>query len=151
METPFHFGLERVRNVRVHAEEQAKEQFAASLSQQLRGAAMLRAAEAHLEDARTNAVPAASSAPLTGGDLAARQAWVERLERTRAAAMHTLRALDDELVNHRSSLTQASLNRETLERLRDRQRRAHVPAGERRAGNAMDEMAIRRHARRSHA
>jgi flagellar FliJ protein len=37
----FRFGLERVRELREHAEAQAREQLAASLQQHVRGAALL--------------------------------------------------------------------------------------------------------------
>ncbi|MEZ5120048.1 MAG: hypothetical protein R2736_00460 [Solirubrobacterales bacterium] len=44
MSKPFRFRLERVRELRAHAEDRAREELAASLGAQLRGEAMLRAA-----------------------------------------------------------------------------------------------------------
>jgi flagellar FliJ protein len=150
METPFRFGLERVRQVRTHAEDQAKEQFASSLSQRLRGEALLRAAEARLQDARGGAAPAQGMA-LSGADLVSRQAWVERLERSRSDAAVRLSGLDHQLETSRSSLTAASRRREVLDRLETRQREAHRLRYERRAGAELDEMALQMHARRSAA
>jgi flagellar protein FliJ len=117
MSAPFRFGLERVRDLRAHDEELAKERFAASLSQRLRGEAILRAAEEQLHDARIIGGPA-PHAPLSGLDLVARQAWVERLERSK------------------------------LDKLEERQRQAHVADQLRREGAALDEMALGIHRRR---
>jgi flagellar FliJ protein len=69
MSAPFRFGLERVRDLRAHDEELAKEQFAATLSQRLRGEALLRAAEDRLRHARADAVADEVVPPLSGMDL----------------------------------------------------------------------------------
>lgn len=148
METPFRFGLERVREIRAHDEDQAKEQFANSLSQRVRGEAMLRAAEATLADAQRPVVPISFDGPVTGDALVARQAWVERLERTRADAEVRLRGLDAELEASRAGLTDASRKREVLDKLEQRQRAAHVADAQRREGAALDEMALGMHRRR---
>jgi flagellar FliJ protein len=148
METPFRFGLERVREIRAHDEEQAKEQFANSLSQRVRGEAMLRAAEATLADAQRPVVPISFDGPVTGDALVARQAWVERLERTRDDAAVTLQGLDAELQRSRTSLTDASRNREVLDQLKRRHREKHQRECERRESAALDEMALNVHVRR---
>ncbi|MBI5107064.1 MAG: flagellar export protein FliJ [Solirubrobacterales bacterium] len=150
MEPPFRFGLERVRELRAHDEERAKEQFAADLNQRLRGEAMLRAAEERLQDARTGAQPV-EDAPVTAAALLARQAWVERLERTRADAALNLQGLDARLEASRSSLTDASRRREVLERLKQRQREAHRREANRREAMDLDEIALRTHVRRAAA
>lgn len=154
MSSPFRFGLERVREIRVHDEEQAKEQFAASLSERVRGEALLRAAEARLEQARVEQAPsglAGTGETLTGTALVARQAWVERLERSRLDAEQQLRGLDAQLARSRASLTDASRRREVLDKLKDRQRDAHRRDAERREGAELDEMALRVHGRRAAA
>jgi len=144
METPFRFGLERVRELRAHDEERAKEQFAASLSQRVRGEALLRAADERLRDARAD-----SGAPhgltVDSATLVSRQAWVERLERSKADAELRLRSYDAELEARRVSLTDASRNREVLDRLRERQREAHRRDAARREGAVLDEIALRTH------
>lgn len=150
METPFRFRLERVRQVRAHAEEQAKEQFARSLSQRLRGEAVLRAAEGHLSDARQGAGSVHGLA-LSGSDLVSRQAWVERLERSRSDAAVRLSGLERRLEDSRHSLTDASRGREVLDRLAARQREAHRLDSARREGAALDEIAMYRYARRNAA
>jgi flagellar protein FliJ len=151
METPFRFGLERVREIRAHDEEQAKEQFAATLNQRLRGEALLRAAEELLQDAQQPVLPGSLDGPVSGGSLVARQAWVERLQRSREDAALKLRGLDVELERKRASLTDASRRREVLDKLKDRQRDEHRRACERRESAALDEMALSVHARRGAA
>ena len=123
METPFRFGLERVRELRAHDEERAKEQFAASLSQRVRGEALLRAADERLRTARADS-GAPQGLTVDAATLVSRQAWVERLERSKADAELRLRSYDAELEARRVTLTDASRNREVLDRLRERQHEA---------------------------
>lgn len=154
METPFRFGLERVREIRAHDEEQAKEQFAASLSQRLRGEAMLRAAEDQLQSAQRvggSGLAVTFDGPVSGDSLVARQAWVERLQRSRDDAAVRLQGLDIELERSRASLTDASRRREVLDQLKSRHREKHVRECERRESNAIDEMALNVHNRRRSA
>jgi flagellar FliJ protein len=148
METPFRFGLERVREIRAHDEERAKEQFADTLNQRLRGEALLRAAEEQLREATRPVIPSSFEGPVSGTSLAARQAWVERLERSLEDAAVRLHGLDVDLQRSRESLTDASRRREVLDQLKERQRDAHRRDCERRESAALDEMALSVHARR---
>jgi flagellar protein FliJ len=147
MEPPFRFGLERVRELRAHDEERAKEQFAASLSQRLRGEAMLRAADEQLRTARAGS-GARQGLTVDAATLISRQAWVERLERSRADAEIRLRSFDAELESRRGVLHDASRNREVLDRLKERQREVHLRDAARREGAVLDEIALRTHSRR---
>jgi flagellar FliJ protein len=153
MSTPFRFGLQRVRDIRAHDEDQAKERFAHSLSERLRGEAMLRAAEDQLRDAQDErpADVSALGAPLTGAALVSRQAWVDRLKRLRDDAVVQLHGLDSALKASRDSLTHASRRREVLDQLEARQREVHRRDAERREGAELDEMALRVHGRRGAA
>src|SRR5512147_2163471 len=101
MSAPFRFGLERVREIRAHDEDQAKERFAASLNARLRGEAVLRAAEARLRDAQSGAVTPGLG-PLTGASLVSRQAWVERLEQSRVDAQLRMASYEAELQARRA-------------------------------------------------
>jgi flagellar FliJ protein len=150
MPAPFRFGLQRVREIRAHDEDLAKERFAASLNQRVRGEALLRAAEQRLHEAHTEAMPAGLS-PLTGMTLVSRQAWVERLERSKADAALRMSAYEAELAQSRSALTDASRAREVLDKLESRQRHEHRKDTERTENAELDEMALRVHARRSAA
>src|ERR671916_66541 len=77
-ETPFRFGLERVRELREQDEARARGEFGASLNRRARDAGALAAADELVRRAR--AMRTAGTAPLSGPDLIARHLWVERLE-----------------------------------------------------------------------
>jgi len=141
----FNFGLERVRELRVHDEDRAKEQLAASLAHRLRGEALLRAAEERLSAALSLGRDPASAA--TGASLVARQAWTERLERTRAEAVGDLSRAADEVAARRAAVTDAGRAREALDRLRARQHAEFRRGVARREGAELDEMAMRAHMR----
>jgi flagellar FliJ protein len=147
MSRPFRFGLERVREIRAHDEDQAKERFAASLNARLRGEAALRAAEQHLRDAQSG-VGAPALGPLSGATLVARQAWVERLEQSRADAQLRMANYESDLQAKRGELSQASQAREVLDQLKTKQREAHRVETERVEAAALDEMAIQMHVRK---
>src|SRR4051794_23437386 len=82
---PFTFRLERVRAVRERLEDQAKEDLATSLSQRLKGEAMLHAASDELTSAREKRVEAITGGVSTGDELVAAQAYLEQAQRTREA------------------------------------------------------------------
>src|SRR4051812_19314349 len=82
---PFNFRLERVRALREREEDLAKERLAASMDEQRRGEDLLRAAHSAMDGARTAQRHAAADA-ISGLDLLAAQAYLERTERRREAA-----------------------------------------------------------------
>jgi flagellar FliJ protein len=147
MSRPFRFGLQRVREIRAHDEDQAKERFAASLNARVRGEAVLRAAEDRLTDAKSG-VLSPSLGPLTGASLVSRQAWVERLEHDRADARLRMSKYEAELQRRRVELTQASQQREVLDKLEERQREAHRLEAARVETGELDEMALQMHSRK---
>jgi flagellar FliJ protein len=153
MSRPFRFGLQRVREIRAHDEDQAKERFAASLNERMRGEAVLRAAEDRLRDAQSGAVGVGLQGlgPLTGAALVSRQAWVDRLRDDRADAQLRMNSYDNELHRRRVELTDASRAREVLDKLESRQREQHRQASARAENAELDEMGLRSHARRSAA
>jgi flagellar FliJ protein len=140
----FVFGLERVRELRVHDEDRAKEELAASLAHRLRGEAMLRAAEQRLNDAHALG---RDGHGLTGAALVARQAWTERLERTRAEAAGDLLRATDEIAARRVAVADAGRARQALDRLRERKAAEHRAGVLRREGAELDEIALRGHLR----
>jgi flagellar FliJ protein len=151
MAARFQFGLERVRDLRAHTEEQAKERFAASLSYRAQGEAMLRAAEHRLAEARRSHGAGASQQSLSATDLLAHQAYVERLERSRRDAVVDLQQREQDLADSRLRLERASQDREVLDKLRDRQREAHAQEAERAERAHIDDIAIQNHMRRQAA
>jgi flagellar FliJ protein len=145
-EKRFVFGLERVRELRVHAEDRAKEELAQALAARLRNEAVLSAADARLARSLADARPT-GQAPLSGPALAARQAWTERLERSRADAERALHRSDADVVAQRTVLGAAARDRQALEKLRGRRLAEHRAAAARREGAVLDELAARTHAR----
>jgi flagellar FliJ protein len=143
----FRFGLERVREIRAHDEDRAKEAFAASLAQRMRGAAMLAAASAQVDtahDARRDGAPTAS-----GQDLVSMQAYLDRVEQSRRDAERQLEQSERMLAERRRALTEASRRRQALERLKERRAAEHAAEAARREGAFLDEVAIGAHVRRS--
>ena len=92
----FTFKLERVRALREQTEERAKEELAASLALRLKGEAMLTAA-AHNVDGARRSQRATAETPVSGHDLQAAQAYLERAERERDSASLALDRSDAEV------------------------------------------------------
>jgi flagellar protein FliJ len=143
---PFVFSLERVREVRAHEEDKAREAFAASLSLRARGVALLADAKARAAAAREQAM--AKNAPLTGAALLSEQAWLERVQRSQAQAALELDRRNDELEQSRAALAPAGQRRQVLDRLKDRKRQDHAVEAARRDAVALDEVALNGHIRR---
>jgi flagellar FliJ protein len=147
-DVPFRFGLERVRELRAHDEDRAREEFAASLNRRARGAAMLQAAQDLIEEARDGRRTGVATGPISGQDLVSQQLWLERLERHRDTAERELDRTDQELTVRRSELNEARQKREVLEKLKERRRDEHAAQNARRQGAALDEMALTAHVRK---
>jgi flagellar FliJ protein len=146
----FTFGLERVRELREHAESQAKEELAASLNQRVRGAAMLAQASDELASAAASGRPA-EGATRNAADLLAHERWMQALRREQETKALSLDRLDAEVDARRSALGDASRDREVLERLKDRQRQAHKAELARREGAELDELALNMYVRQAAA
>ena len=143
---PFNFRLERVRALRESFEDQAREELAASLSVRLKGEAMLRAANerhATAQDTRRHT----ASLEVTGQDLIAVQAYVDRTSRARLAAELELNRREVEVDARRTALLAAARERQVLERLKERRAADHKRESERVEGVLLDEMAITSHRR----
>lgn len=149
-ESPFRFGLERVRDVRVHAEKAAQETLAQSLM--LRGTqlAALAEADATLAAARTASVPdpvISPSVPVSGQALMASHAWVQRLERRRDQAITACDRAEAQVAGDRAKVLDAARRREALDKLRDRRRAEHTVLAGRAEAARLDEIAGRMAAR----
>ena len=142
----FVFSLERVREVRAHEEDMAREAFAASLSLRARGAALLADAQARAAAAREQAV--AETTPRSGAALISAQAWLERVQRSQEQAALELERRSIELEQRRAALASAGQRRQVLERLKDRKRQAHQVESIRREAVDLDEIALNGHVRR---
>jgi len=142
----FSFRLERVRALRERAEDHAKEEYAASLAHRLEGEALLRAAADTRDRARTDARTV--GAGLTGTDLLASHAWLERLELARQAAELELDRRDAEVEARHVALVSAARDRHALERLSEKRRAEHALETNRREAYELDELAAAGHRRR---
>ena len=142
----FRFGLERVREIRAHDEDKAKEAFAASLTQRMRGAALLAAAAQQVDAAHSSRREGASQA--TGADLVSMQAYLDRVEQSRRDAEHELARTESDVAERRRDLTEASRRRQALDRLKERRAAEHAAEQARREGVVLDEIAAAAHRRR---
>jgi flagellar export protein FliJ len=142
----FSFRLERVRVLRERAEDQAKEEYAASLAHRLEGEALLRAAAETRDRARSDARTAGIAA--SGMDMLSSQAWLERLELARQAAELELDRRDAEVEARHVALVNAACERHALERLSEKRRAEHALETNRREAYELDELAAAGHRRR---
>jgi flagellar FliJ protein len=143
----FSFRLERVRALRERAEDHAKEEYATSLAHRLEGESLLRAAAETRDRARAEA--RAGGDGLSGMDLLASQAWLERLELARQAAELELDRRDAEVEARHVALVNAARERHALERLAEKRRAEHALESNRREAYELDELAAAGHRRRA--
>jgi flagellar FliJ protein len=143
---PFNFRLERVRALRENFEDQAREELAASLSVRLKGEAMLLAASESFATAQATRRETAAL-EVSGEDLLAAQAYIERTSRARQAAELELDRREAEVDARRTALLAAARERQVLERLKERRMADHQRESERVEGVLLDEMAIASHRR----
>jgi flagellar export protein FliJ len=140
------FRLERLRQLREHDEQVAREAFAASLGQRLRGQAMLQHAQLAVS-ASQDASRGATGTARSGQDLIAAQAWMDRVRATREQAALHLDHYEAELEARRAELGQAAQKRAVLDRLKDRQRADSRLAAARVEHAQLDEVALSQHRR----
>ena len=145
----FRFGLERVREIRAHDEDRAKEAFAASLAQRMRGAALLASTSQQLDAA--HAAQRGGPVAASGQDLVSMQAYLDRVEQSRRDAERQLQQSEAALAERRHMLTEASRRRQALERLKERRAAEHAAAAARREGAELDEVALAAHVRKGAA
>ncbi|HVX33343.1 MAG TPA: flagellar export protein FliJ [Solirubrobacterales bacterium] len=148
-ERSFRFRLERVHDIRRQRERGAQEELAAALGQQAGQEAALGQVEATIADARERFRGASGAGEvLSGSDLAASQAYLERLAGRRALAVRDLNASRDEVGRRRRELEAAARERQALDRLRDRRRAEHDRELARAESARLDELALAGHRRR---
>jgi flagellar protein FliJ len=148
VETPsFTFRLERVRTLRERAEERAREELANELRLRLGGEALLREATHAVTAARTAGLGTVTAERTTSTDLLAVQAYLERAERARREAALDLDRQDAEVDVRRAALVAAARDRQTIDKLEDRQRADHEREWSRRSQNQLDELALAVHRR----
>jgi flagellar protein FliJ len=147
---PFKFRLERVREMRVRAEDEAKEELARAMALRARSEQLLHEAITRVQDARSGQLGAAG-AGVSIDQMLAHQAFIERSEREVRAAELELSRQDAEVAARRTALQEAARERQVLDQLKDKQEAAHRREAERVESNQIDELALAMHRRRSAA
>jgi flagellar FliJ protein len=148
VETPsFTFRLERVRTMRERAEERAREELAQELRLRMRGEALLREATHAVATARMSGLDTVRADRTTSSDLLAAQAYLERAERNRREAALDLDRQDAEVNARREVLVVAARDRQSIEKLKERQKADHDSEWARRSQNILDELALTIHRR----
>lgn len=149
-EKPFRFRLERVHDIRRQAERGAQEELAGALGRQATEERSLGQVDATIEAARKRFrdVASGTGTAQSGDDLAATNAYLERLAGRRAVAVRDLNVSLGEVEGKRSSLALAARDRQALDRLRDRRFAEHNREIARAEGAHNDELALAGHRRR---
>ncbi len=144
----FRFRLERVRALRERKEQQAQQELAHAISLRTGAETELRNSETDLERAHSEH-RALTSEPqaLVAGELAARQAFLERIEARRSAQSQELEQRKATVAERDATLTVAATEHETLKRLRERQHSEHQRAIAGREQSELDEIAAARFGR----
>jgi flagellar export protein FliJ len=141
----FRFRLERVRALRERREDLAREALAHAIHARSDSQQQLSTIEAHLEHARgLQRQASAPAATVSAAELAAQQAFVERIETQRLAGARELARHDDIVADRGAQLGEAAREHEMLERLKERHRVEHVRTLQRVEGNTLDEIAMDR-------
>jgi flagellar FliJ protein len=147
---PFRFRLERVHDIRRQAERGAQEDLAAALGKQAGEERSLDLVDATIADAREGFRAAASGngEARPGLELAARNAYLERLAGRRAVAVRQLNTSRGEVDQRRHDLELAARDRQALDRLRERRQAEHRREAGRSESARNDELALAGHRRR---
>jgi flagellar export protein FliJ len=144
----FRFRLERVRVVRERKEKLAKQELAQAMSRRSSSQADLSVSDARLESARAQQRSAVGEPrTLSGFDLLAGQAFVERIEAQRGMHALELQQCEAEVVERDANVAAAATQHEMLKRLSARQRGEHEREVARLERNTLDEIATVRFGR----
>jgi flagellar FliJ protein len=139
--TRFQFSLERVRALRERDEDAAREALAGALAERLHHESLVLEATQTVEHARRLQLDTAA-APVGAEELMARQAFLERSERTHRATRERLGHSEQRERQRRETLAAAARDRQALERLKERRRDDHERELARRESLALDEIAL---------
>jgi flagellar FliJ protein len=137
----FRFRLERLRALREHSEDAAKEALAGAMARHQQSEEQVRAASERVAEARAAQLDGAAR-PSNATDLIARQAYLERTENAHHASRHDLHRHNLELAGRRDALAAAARDRQTLERLKEHRLADHQRETARVEGLVLDEVAI---------
>lgn len=139
-----------MHDIRRQKERGAQEELAVALGRQAGEEQTLGQVDATIAGARESFRSTASACgeALPASDLAATNAYLERLSGRRAVAVRDLNASVDEVGRRRRDLEAAARERQALDRLRDRRRAEHDREAARSESSQLDELALAGHRRR---
>ena len=139
-----------MHDIRRQKERGAQEELATALGRQADEEHGLQSVDATIEDARERfrGTVAGTGEAMPGADLAATNAYLERLAGRRAVAVRDLNASRDEVGRRRRDLEEAARERQALDRLRDRRRAEHDRELARAESAQLDELALAGHRRK---
>jgi len=147
----FRFRLERVHWLRRQSERSAQEALAVSLERRLDGERALGELDTRIERAhgaeRDAGGAGSQRPPRSGEELVAMEAYLGRLQGSRAAAARTLREREGQVDDDRRKLLAAASARQALDRLRGRRLGEHRREVARAEGAQLDELALAAHRR----
>lgn len=149
METPsFTFRLERVRNLRERAEEEAREALTHEIRHRDEGKMLFEQARDEVRKAcEHNRAVMAGGQLTTAVNLRAIQNYVERAEQLQSSAALELSRRESEVVVKRDHLAAAARDRQAIDKLKERQESEHHAEWARRNQNTLDELALAVHRR----
>jgi flagellar export protein FliJ len=143
----FRFRLERIRDLRERHEGEAKQELAGAMSRRARCEQQLDVIARMVEQARESQMPSGSF--LSGTDLVARQAYLERVEAAKRSTERDLHRHDQDVAGRRDALTEAARDRQVLERLKANRLAEYQRETARSEGAALDEIATNAFRRRA--
>ena len=144
----FEFRLERVREMRMKAEDDAKEELATAMAERERWVERRAEASRSLVRARLAQRSAAVSGGASIAEMMAHQSFLERTERTEKAVEMDLSRQEQEVAARRSALQAAAQERQVMDKLREKAAAKHRAAAERAEASMLDELALNAHRRR---
>ena len=149
METPsFTFRLERVRDIRERAEDQAREALTHEIRHRDEGQMLFDDARAEVRKACDLNRAAVAGGQLTSAvNLRAIQTYVERTEQLRSSAELELSRREAEVQAKREHLAAAARDRQAIDKLKERQLAEHNAQWARKNQNTLDELALAVHRR----
>jgi flagellar FliJ protein len=136
----FQFRLERIRALREHREDAAKQELAGAIVRHRQCENQMEAAEQRVQRAHDLQL-AAGTDSASATDLISRQAYLERVETALRATRQDLDRHARELAGRRDALTAAARDRQSLERLKEQRFADHQRETNRLEGLALDEIA----------
>lgn len=145
----FEFRLERVREMRMKAEDEAKEELATAMAERETWARRRDEASRSLVRARLAQRSAAVGGGVSIAEMMAHQSFLERTERTEKAVEMDLSRQEQEVAARRAALQAAAQERQVLDKLREKAAAKHRAELERAEAALLDELALNAHRRRS--